>query len=143
MLKRVSSYEELWSQVDYDRLEIPAQFNLGVACADDNDLEARALTVVSRDQTSHGYTFGDVREQANRLANAVIALGIGRGDVVGVVNPRSFETGVAYMALFRMGGGVALPLSSLATGSSRRRRRRPSGEDVSVPVTSGYMDDQG
>ena len=105
MLKRVSSYEELWSQVDYDRLEIPAQFNLGVACADDNDLEARALTVVSRDQTSHGYTFGDVREQANRLANAVIALGIGRGDVVGVVNPRSFETGVAYMALFRMGGG--------------------------------------
>ncbi|MHB1486968.1 MAG: AMP-binding protein [Acidimicrobiales bacterium] len=108
----MSSYEELWSQVDFERLEIPAQFNLGVACVDDNDLEARALTVVFPDRTSRDYTFGDVREQANRLANALAGLGVGRGDVVGVVNPQSFETGVAYMALFRM-GAVALPLSSL------------------------------
>lgn len=39
-------------------------------------------------------------------------LGVGRGHVVGVVKTASFETGVAYMALFRM-GAIALPLSSL------------------------------
>ena len=111
-MKRVSSYEELWAQIDYRSIDIPQRFNLGVACVDDNDPDTRALTVVSRDRTSRDYTFGEVRDGANRLANALTALGIGRGDVVGVVNPQSFETGVAYMGLFRM-GAVALPLSSL------------------------------
>jgi acetyl-CoA synthetase len=112
MLKRVSNYNDLWKQIDYRTLEIPPEFNLGVACLDDNDPEGRALTIVSRDRSSRDYTFGEVRDAANRLANVLIGLGIGRGDVVAVVNPQSFETGVAYMSLFRM-GALALPLSSL------------------------------
>ncbi len=112
MLKRVSSYDELWRQIDYRTLKIPPSFNLGVACVDDQDPAARALTIVARDRTSHDYTFDDVREKANRLANALIGIGINRGDVVAVVNPASLETAVAYMGLFRM-GAIALPLSWL------------------------------
>ena len=112
MLRPATSYEELWKQVDYSTLPIPEQFNLGVACVDDQDPDTRAITIVERDRSSTDYTFGQVREQANRLANALAGIGIGRGDVVGLVNPASFETGVAYMALFRM-GAIALPMSSL------------------------------
>jgi acetyl-CoA synthetase len=112
MLHRASSYEELWSQIDYETLEMPDRFNLGVACVDDNDPGLRAITLVARDRTARSYTFGDVRDRANRLANALHARGLGRGDVVAVVNPASLETGVAYMALFRA-GMIALPISSL------------------------------
>jgi len=111
-LKRVSSYEELWSQIDYRTLDIPERFNLGVACVDDHDPASRALTVVARNGTHVDHTFGHVKDQANRLANVLTGLGIGRGDVVGLVKPASLETGVAYVSLFRM-GAVALPMSSL------------------------------
>ncbi|GAA5155205.1 acyl-CoA synthetase [Pseudonocardia eucalypti] len=126
MLRRAADYQELWHQIDFATLDIPERFNMGVACTDVNDPSARALTVVNRDRTSRDYTFGEVTEQANRLANALIALGIGRGDVVGVVNPASFETGSAYMGLLRM-GAVALPLSSLFGPDALRYRLDNAG----------------
>lgn len=111
-LHRVTDYDELWSQVDFRTFQIPALFNLGVACIDEQDASATALIVVAPDRSHVTHSFGDVADEANRLANALTSLGIGRGDVVGVVKTASFETGVAYMALFRM-GAIALPLSSL------------------------------
>ncbi|MBO0728977.1 MAG: AMP-binding protein [Acidimicrobiaceae bacterium] len=126
MLKRVSSYEELWHLIDYRTFKFPNPFNLGVACVDDHDPSARALTIVARDRTSQDYTFGDVRDRANRLANSLAGLGIGRGDVVAVINPQSLETGVAFMGLFRM-GAIALPLSSLFGPDALAYRLRDSG----------------
>jgi acetyl-CoA synthetase len=111
-LHRVSSYDDLWKQIDYRTLDIPERFNLGIACVDEQDPSAVALTVVSPDDSHRSYTFGEVKEQANRLANALRSLGIGKGDVVGLVKPASLETAVAYMAIFRL-GAVALPMSSL------------------------------
>ncbi len=112
MLKPVSSYEELAAQIDWRTRELPEEFNLGVGCVDDHDPSARALTLVHEDRSSEDFTFGEVKEAANRLANGLLALGIGRGDVVAVVNPASFETGVVYVGLWRM-GAIALPMSSL------------------------------
>jgi len=134
MLRRVSGYDQLWRQIDYRTLHIPAHFNLGVACVDDHDPEARALTLVHADRTSKDYTFGDLREQANRLANALLSLGIGRGDVVAIVNPASFETGLAFVALFRM-GAIALPLSSLFGPDALSYRLR-NGEAKAVITSS-------
>ncbi len=135
MLKRVSTYEELWHLIDYRTLKIPSQFNLGVACVDDQDAAARALTIIARDRTSQDYTFGDVQERANRLANGMARLGIGRGDVVAVVNPQSLETAVAYMALFRM-GAIALPLSSLFGPDALAYRLRDSGAKAVITAAA-------
>jgi len=130
-LRPCSSYEELWRQIDYATMDIPKRFNLGVACADRHDPATRALTVVARDRSSTDYTFGEVTEQANRLANALGELGIGRGDIVAVVNPQSFETGVSYLALFRM-GAVALPLSSLFGPDALRFRLLDAGAKAAI-----------
>jgi acetyl-CoA synthetase len=111
-LRRASSYDELWGQIDYRTMELPERFNLGVACVDEQDPSARALTVVAADDSYRSYTFGDVMDRANRLANVLAGLGIRRGDTVALVKPASLETAVAYMAIFRM-GAVALPMSSL------------------------------
>ena len=121
MLHRASNYDDLWEQIDQRTLDIPTKFNLGVACVDDHDPDSRAITIVAKDRTSRDYTFGDVRDRANRLANGLLGLGIGAGDVVAVVNPQSLETGVAYMSLFRM-GAIALPLSSLFGPDALRYR---------------------
>src|SRR3954471_2810927 len=111
-LRRASSYDELWHQIDYRTLELPERFNLGIACVDEQDPSAVALTIVSADDSHRSYTFGDVKDQANRLANVLRGLGIGKGDVVGLVKPASLETAVSFMAIFRL-GAVALPMSSL------------------------------
>jgi acetyl-CoA synthetase len=133
ILRPAASYDELWSQVDFATLDIPERFNLGVACADRHDPAARALTVVASDRSSRDYTFGELTEHANRLANALVELGIGRGDVVGVVNPASFETGVCYVGMFRM-GALALPLSSLFGPDALRFRLRDA--EAKAVITS-------
>src|SRR4051795_5999814 len=70
MVRRAAGYDELWKRVDFRTLDIPEQFNLGVACLDDQDPEARALTIVSPDRSSRDYTFGQLADQANRRAAA-------------------------------------------------------------------------
>jgi acetyl-CoA synthetase len=130
-LHRAESYEALWNQVDFGSLELPPEFNLGVACVDVHDPAARALTVVAPERSSRDYTFGDLAEHAAQLSGALAALGIGRGDVVGVVNPASLHTGVSFLALWRM-GAIALPISSLFGPDGLRYRLTDSGAKVVI-----------
>jgi acetyl-CoA synthetase len=133
LLRPASSYDELWRQVDFAQFEIPDRFNIGTACLDVQDPAARALTIIGLDRTSRDYTFGEIADQSNRLANALSTIGIGVGDVVGVVNPASLETAVSYMALFRM-GAVVLPMSSLFGPDALRFRLRNA--DAKAVITS-------
>ena len=87
------------------------------------------------DRTSRDHTFGEVTESSNRLANALAALGVGRGDVVGLVSPASFETGVGFVAMFRM-GAIALPLSSLFGPDALRYRLRNAGAKAVVTAAA-------
>jgi acetyl-CoA synthetase len=135
MLRPAASYDELWRQVDFTTLDVPERFNLGVACADRQDPAARALTVVEPDRTSRDYTFGDVVEAANRLANTLLERGVRRGDRVGLVSAASFETGVAFVALFRM-GAIALPLSSLFGPDALRYRLRDAGVSAVIVASA-------
>lgn len=126
IVRPAPDFDQLWNQVDYTTMEVPERFNIGVACVDVNDPAARALTVVQPDRTSRDHSFGEVLDQSNRMANALTALGVGRGDRVGVVNPASFETAVALMGVFRM-GAVALPMSSLFGPDALRYRILDAG----------------
>jgi acetyl-CoA synthetase len=126
LLRRAADYDELWDQVDFAAMDIPERFNLGVACVDAHDPAARALTEVAIDRSARDYTFGEVVEAANRLANALVGLGIGPGDVVAVIHPQSFDTAVCLVGLFRM-GAIALPLSTLFGPDALRFRLRDGG----------------
>ena len=54
----------------------------------------------------------ELQQAANRLSNALLVLGVERGDRIAIVMPQCFETAVAYMAVLQM-GAVAMPLSTL------------------------------
>ncbi len=57
-------------------------------------------------------SYAELQQSANRLSNALLVLGVERGDRVAIVMPQCFETAVAYIAVLQM-GAVAMPLSAL------------------------------
>src|SRR5512143_4038368 len=96
------------------RWEVPARLSIAQACcgrwADDR---ARfALYWEDESGATAALTFWDLRQQANRLANALAALGVARGDKVALVLPQRPETAVAHVAINQL-GAVAVPLSFL------------------------------
>ena len=61
--------------------------------------------------TTRVLTYGDLYRQVNRMANGLSALGLGKGDVIGLYMPMTPEIAVALLAIVKI-GGVILPLFS-------------------------------
>ena len=56
-------------------------------------------------------TYGELRREVNKAANALRKLGLGKGDVIGVFMPMTAECVVAMCAIIQV-GGIFLPLFS-------------------------------
>lgn len=108
------------------RWRVPERFNIGVECSDRHPPSATALVVVDENDRSVTYTFGDLSNMSDRLGNGLRSLGIERGDRVGIVAPQSVETGIAHLALYKI-GAVALPLASLFGPDALHYRLGDSG----------------
>jgi acetyl-CoA synthetase len=96
------------------RWNVPATFNIAEACCARwaRDRSRFALYWEDESGATGAYTFWDLEQRARRLANALAALGVSRGDRVALMLPQRPETVVAHMAVYRM-GAVAVPLSFL------------------------------
>lgn len=105
---------------------IPERFNMGVACSTAHDPERRGLIAVGQDGSERILTFGDLDRLSNRLANALAELGIEHGDRVGVVVPQSLETGIAHLAIWKL-GAISLPLADLFGPDALSFRLEDSG----------------
>jgi acetyl-CoA synthetase len=107
----IDRYAEICAQF---RWEVPARFNIADACCARwaQDRARFALYWEDESGASAAYTFWDLQQQANRLSNALRALGIGRGDKVALMLPQRPETVVAHIAVYQL-GAVAVPLSFL------------------------------
>jgi acetyl-CoA synthetase len=94
--------------------EVPLHFNAGAACCGRyaHDRDRIALYWEDEGGTTATYTFWDLQQQANRLSNALAALGVKRGDRIGIILPQRPETAIAHIACYQM-GAVAMPLSIL------------------------------
>uniref|UniRef100_UPI002FCA86CD AMP-binding protein n=1 Tax=Hydrogenophaga sp. TaxID=1904254 RepID=UPI002FCA86CD len=97
--------------------QVPDHFNIAEACMRrwaERPATATRTAVIAcapgRPPRHHRYS--ELMDQANRLSNALAALGVQRGDRVAIVLPQRFETAVAYMAVLQM-GAVGMPLSQL------------------------------
>jgi len=100
------------SMVASFRWQIPDRLNMGVVCSDAHRPHAPALIVINRAGDRTVATFGDLASLSNRCANGLAGLGVKRGDRVAIVVPQSLETGVAHLAVYKL-GAVALPLAVL------------------------------
>jgi acetyl-CoA synthetase len=115
------------------RWRVPADFNIAAsACARwSRDRFRLALNWEDEDGATAAFTFWDLQQAANRLSNALAALGVARGDRVALILPQRPETIVTYFALFQM-GAVAVPLSFLFGPEALEYRLADSGAKVAI-----------
>ncbi|MGH2896496.1 MAG: acyl-CoA synthetase [Solirubrobacteraceae bacterium] len=81
----------------------------------------RALVEISRDGARREWTFGEVAEASARLAGALAARGVTRGDVVMTLIGNRVEWVLTIVACFRI-GAVALPCNEQLRAKDLRQR---------------------
>ncbi|WP_255152296.1 acyl-CoA synthetase [Halorarius halobius] len=111
-------YEQEWDS--YDQLcesfewEVPERFNAAEYVCDrwSSDKSRVALFGLDHEGNERTYTFWQLRNVTNRLANYLREQGVERGDRVGVNAPQKPETVMAHVAIWKL-GAVSVPLSTL------------------------------
>jgi acetyl-CoA synthetase len=126
----IDRYEELYRKF---RWEVPARFNIARACCGQWAADRSRFALYWEDESGEraAYSFWDIQQAANRLSNALAALGVQRGERVAIVLPQRPEAAIAYMAIFQM-GAVALPLSHLFGPDALEYRLAHAGACVAI-----------
>lgn len=92
-----------------------ARFNAAGNCLDRHVDAGRgaqtALVWEGEDGTVRTFTFAHLRDEVARLAGALVALGVGRGDTVGIFMPLLAETAIGLLAIAYL-GAIAVPAFS-------------------------------
>ena len=112
MLTQSRSYDELVREF---RWRVPAQFNIGIEVCDrwaEREPDKLAIVAAHPGGRTQEVSYGWLRETSNRLANALIAHGVGRGDRIAILLPQSPEVAAIHIAVYKL-GGIALPLATL------------------------------
>jgi acetyl-CoA synthetase len=120
---------------DYDALyrsyrwRVPAHYNIGVDVCDrwaEAEPARTAILEVNADGAVEEVRYGALRESSNRLANALRARGVGRGDRVAILLPQGSAVAVAHVAIYKL-GAIALPLAMLFGAEALAYRLADSG----------------
>lgn len=123
------NYEEVYGNF---RWEIPARFNIAQAICDRHVGADRPALITETDSL----TFEHLQERSRRLANALAAHGIARGDRIGILLPQCSETLIAHLAAYRL-GAIALPLFTLFGPEAIEYRLDDSGAKAVVSNAVG------
>jgi len=111
MLPQIHNYEKLCAAF---RWQIPARYNIGFDACDKWALKEpdRVAIIVKHQKDFETVSYGQLMEDSNRLANALQANGIKRGDRIAIILPQTPETAISHFAAYKL-GAVALPLAAL------------------------------
>ncbi len=109
MIPRGVPYEEAMRQFRWPK---PRQLNIGRVVCERHNPATLALIVDNADGSVRNWTFGELLAGSSRLANALKAKGIEKGDRVGVFLSQGAELALCHLAGYRM-GAVVLPLFTL------------------------------
>ena len=116
------------------RWQVPSQFNwFEVCCARWARDTPDATALICEDERGGvaRFSYADLHGSALRLAAALAALGVARGDRVAIVLPQRLETAVAQMAVSAL-GAVAMPLSMLFGPEALAYRLRDSAAVLAI-----------
>lgn len=125
------------------RWRVPKRFNMAEACsrrwAARPDAAARVAIIEHQGEGApRTHSYAALQTAANCLSNALLRLGVRRGDRVAIVMPQRFETAVAYMGVLQM-GAIAMPLSQLF-GPDALEYRLQNAEALAAICDEASMD---
>ncbi len=132
-------YREVYESFHW---QVPARFNIAqVACRRWTGSGRTALLWEDEAGATCTLTFDAIAQAANRLSNALVALGVSAGDRVAIMLPQRPETVIAYFACFQM-GVIAVPLSFLFGPEALEYRLAHSAAKVAIvdPVTLANLE---
>ena len=111
MLEPGETYDEVYRSF---RWRIPEFYNIGVDICDKWAHQRYRLALIYEDAKGQveKFTFWDLKKLSNKLANALRAFGIDRGDRVGILLPQCPETAISHIAVYKI-GAIAIPLFTL------------------------------
>lgn len=123
-----SSYEEGYKKFKWN---IPEYYNIGWDCCDQwaDDPKRIALYYEDGEGGRETYTFTQIKELSNKLANVLTELGIKKGDRIGVCLPQRPETGIAHIAIQKI-GAIGILISGLFGPDALGYRLQNSGAKV-------------
>lgn len=136
VLPHADNFDDLYRAF---RWELPARYNIGVSCCDRwaaQDPNRLAILHVRPDGAHDDITFGWLRETSNRLANALRAHGVARGDRVAIFLPQAPEVAAAHIAIYKL-GAVALPVAILFGPDALSYRLQNSGAKALLTDAQG------
>ena len=133
MLQKRSTYNEVYEGF---RWNIPEFYNIGVDVCDKWADERYRLALIYEDEggRTEKFTFWDIKNLSNRLANALRANGVASGDRIGILLPQCPETAIAHIAVYKL-GAIAIPLFTLFGPDALEYRLMNSG--AKAVVTDG------
>jgi acetyl-CoA synthetase len=136
MLVRAGTYEDVCQAF---RWTVPERFNIAEAACDRHvGAHREALVCEDADGRVERYSFEALKDLSSRLANALAAKGVERGDRVAILLPQSVETAIAHLAAYRM-GAIALPLFVQFGPEALEYRLSNSGARVVVTNDAGLL----
>ncbi len=130
------NFDELYRQF---RWNIPARYNIGVDLCDRWAAREPGRLAILHVRPSGGeerITYGWLRETSNRLANALRAQGVERGDRVAIQLPQAPEVAAAHFAIYKL-GAVALPIATLFGPDALSYRLQNSGAKALLTNAQG------
>ncbi|WP_293795539.1 AMP-binding protein [uncultured Bosea sp.] len=121
------------------RWRIPDRYNIAIDVCDRwaaVEPDRPAIIEVSTDWQVSPVSFGWLREHSNRLANALRARGVGRGDRIAILLPQGRAVLTAHLAAYKL-GAIAVPLAALFGVDALAYRLADSGAKVVVTNAGG------
>jgi acetyl-CoA synthetase len=130
---------------DYDALcrafrwQVPAHYNIGVDVCDRwaaSEPGRVAIFHVGTNGAVQEISYGALRGSSNRLANALAAHGIRRGDRVAILLPQAPAVAASHIAIYKL-GAIALPLAILFGNEAISYRLQDSGARALITNAPG------
>ncbi len=137
MLRRANNYDQVQSSF---RWVIPEFYNIGVDICDKwaSDPDRLALIHETGSGEPRRWTFRELRDLSNKLANGLKNHGICKGDRVGILLGQGPETALTHIAAYKL-GAIALPLFTLFGTEALEYRLSNSGASVVITDTANIQ----
>ncbi|MCP3666598.1 MAG: AMP-binding protein [Gammaproteobacteria bacterium] len=107
---------------------IPEYFNIAEAVCDrhKNIADRIALYYENEQGDEKNYTFGEIKQLSNQLANLLSSMGVKCGDRIAIILSQRLEAAISHLAIYKL-GAIAVPLSVMFGSDAVKYRLHDSG----------------